>query len=550
MKKIFFILLNLFFTFYTYAQFSEGGLPVSFSVKQVNENIDTKILESINLEKVKNEDFRNAHKKGGFRVGINIKTNFNLENSGTWTTLNNGDKIWRLKIISEGALALSLYYDKFKIPADCQVFLYNNEKTSVIGAFTELNNKANTSFATIETTGDITIIEYYKPHFVKEKAEIEISAVAHQYRLGFNGSGACQVNVNCSPEGDAWQNEKRSVLKMMYPNGEGTYYASGVLVNNVRQDYKPYFLTAAHNFILEDLVSFMPSNFFNQIRFYFNYESPSCENQLSNNTETLIGATLKTNSIDGGETSSDFAVLRLNFGDIPENYNPFFAGWDIRNTNASWGVCIHHPQGDIKKISKANNFISDTYGEITSDTHWRVTWLETQNGHGRTEGGSSGSPLFNQDKRIIGTLTGGPASCDGVIYDYYGKFSYHWQENSNQINQQAKTFLDPDNTGTLFLNGINYGEGYSVNNVELEELKIYPNPASEKIKINIEKYNITNKKVSIVIYSIIGKKFKKIDVFKGKKVLEIDINDFQNGMYLIELKEENKVIARNKLLVF
>ncbi|MDZ7845751.1 MAG: hypothetical protein U5L96_02660 [Owenweeksia sp.] len=52
-------------------------------------------------------------------------------------------------------------------------------------------------------------------------------------------------------------------------------------------------------------------------------------------------------------------------------------------------------------------------------------WAATANGHGVTEGGSSGCPLLDADGLIRGVLTGGLATCvANTDPDYYGKFSY------------------------------------------------------------------------------------------------------------------------------
>ena len=93
--------------------------------------------------------------------------------------------------------------------------------------------------------------------------------------------------------------------------------------------------------------------------------------------------------------------------------------------------------------------------------HWRVTWVATETNHGVTEGGSSGSALFNQDKRIVGTLTGGSSFCTALNSpDYYGKLSYHWDGN-NPISEgeKLKYFLDPANTGEEILDGSLVGDG-------------------------------------------------------------------------------------------
>ena len=135
---------------------------------------------------------------------------------------------------------------------------------------------------------------------------------------------------------------------------------------------------------------------------------------------------------------------------IPPKYNPYYCGWDASTGNSSSGVCIHHPDGDIKKISTyITPLTSGTWGS-TPNTHWIVRWAATANGHGVTEGGSSGSPLFDDEGLIIGTLTGGESSCQNPTGpDMYGKISYSWASNGSSAEQQLKPWLDPGNTGIL-----------------------------------------------------------------------------------------------------
>jgi lysyl endopeptidase len=137
------------------------------------------------------------------------------------------------------------------------------------------------------------------------------------------------------------------------------------------------------------------------------------------------------------------------------NFNAYWNGWDANNSVVAGGAGIHHPAGDIKKISTFNATpSSQTYGGSTANTHWRFSWSANSNGHGVTEGGSSGSPIFKSNGRIFGTLTGGSSFCNQLTApDLYGKVSYHWTSNGTNTNYQLKTFLDPGNTGALVLDG-------------------------------------------------------------------------------------------------
>jgi hypothetical protein len=80
--------------------------------------------------------------------------------------------------------------------------------------------------------------------------------------------------------------------------------------------------------------------------------------------------------------------------------------------------------------------------------HWRVIWFA-----GITEQGSSGSPLINNSRRVIGQLYGGNSSCTALdSADWYGKFSVSWN-NSTNPKRRLSDWLDPNNTGATILDG-------------------------------------------------------------------------------------------------
>ncbi len=111
---------------------------------------------------------------------------------------------------------------------------------------------------------------------------------------------------------------------------------------------------------------------------------------------------------------------------MPTAYNPYFNGWDRSDEAGDDGVSIHHPDGDIKKVSTYEQMVSSTFW-TGKPTHWMLWWAETTNGKSITQGGSSGSPVFNQDKRIIGDLTGGYASnsCDNPSPSFMERYTGH-----------------------------------------------------------------------------------------------------------------------------
>ncbi len=437
------------------AQPSSGGSPSSFTMKGIPTEYQSVVLTKPNLDAVIAEDLLRDKNGMFYRCGVSVPTNLNLENSGSWFELPNGDRIWRLKITIPDAKALGIYYDHFWLPPGGRLFLYDEAHKQVLGAYTEQNNGDNGVFVTELTYGESVTLEYYEPSRTKGRALINVNEVAYVYRgvknhngnlKDFGDSESCEVNINC-PEGANWQDEKKGVARIFVKSSAGYGWCSGSLVNNVNQDCTPYFLTADHcgnESSASDLTQWV---------FYFNYEAPSCTNPSTAPTaNTITGCTLKASGGSGGDTGSDFFLVL--FSSSP-TFNPYFNGWDRSTTASTSGVSIHHPAGDIQKISTYTSaLVSDSWGGTVLNTHWRVVWASTASGNGVTEGGSSGSPIFNSAGLIIGDLTGGGSLCTSLTSpDMYGKFLYSWDQNGTTAATRLKDWLDPGNTGAMSLNG-------------------------------------------------------------------------------------------------
>ncbi len=471
MKKIktLILLILLGFSGGLVAQVSQGGMPLSFQrTSELTKNIDNVFVNPPNMSQIRVEDERNEKNGEMYLVARLMDVEFSMENSGTWDFLLDGTKIWRLSITSEDAKALSLHYNQFYLPKGTKLFLYNANKRQVIGAFTSRNNPTgNRRFSTEIIEGETTTLEYIQPSDVTEKPIINIFKVSYIYRgvegligqyrtnraTNFGASGPCEVNINC-PEGNNWQTEKRGVAEIFAVVAEGAGFCTGTLINNTQEDGTPYFLTADH--------CGGTSQNMDLWEFYFNYETPSCPNPMSEPSyNTISGCTLKSRGpISGG---SDFLLVELN-ETPPSNYNVYYNGWDISTTPASSTIGIHHPSGDIKKISKGGALTSDTYNNCIPNAHWKVVWQATTTNHGVTEAGSSGSPIFNENtKKVVGTLTGGMASCSNQSGpDFYGKLNIHWTENGTTNADRLKPWLDPNNSGVTSLNGWDPNNGGNV----------------------------------------------------------------------------------------
>ena len=450
----------------TLSQISKGGLPPSFKYQQTLRSlaVETNVPVSFYAKDIQVTDSWQAREGAPMPVSNLISVDYTMDNSGYRTTLPGGEEIWRLNLKAKDAVALMLYYEDFYIPEGGKLFIYSSDKSQILGAYTHETHPSGGLFATEFIGGDELILEYVYPETNKENPRICIDEIGYGYNSAalreFCGittrasSGSCMVDVNCE-EGDAWQNEKKGVCYTIQRVGNKNYICTASLMNNTAEDFKPLVLTARHCAVGGGNTA--SSSDMEQWLFYFHMEREGCGNEfLPTMAKTMTGCRLLVNTGMGG--GSDGMLLLLK-NDIPENYDVFYNGWDRRDIVASSGVCIHHPSGDYKKISTyKDNIITYTFSstEFNGDKNacWNVTFLATTNGHAVTEGGSSGSPLYNENKLVVGTLTGGSSSCvNPKGLNIYGKMSYHWNKYSTDSTTRMDVWLDPLGIGVETFNG-------------------------------------------------------------------------------------------------
>ncbi len=446
MKQLFttFLFLSLFSIIgFTQNIQGDGGLPKTFKQTLNTKDIDTWIFETPDISSLQAEDAINDPKgTAPWRFGYNNYTDLNLNNSGTWIETINGSKIWRVVLSCEDALTVNLTFTESFIPEGNELYVYNPEKDFILGSFNE-NHIYKGELGTELVPGNTVVVEYFIPNG-NDLGVINVSTVTHGYRTAnefsekaFGSSGGCNMNANC-PDGATWVNERNSVV-MLVSGSSG--FCTGALINNTLNDGTPYVLTANHCY----------SNPTNWI-FRFNWQSANCNNPGGQPSfVSLSGATLRSR-----RTPTDFCLVEitggLDNGTVPASYNPFFAGWDNTGDVPSSTVCIHHPAGDIKKISFDDDAasISQSMGSSEASSTWTVQWDRNTT----TEGGSSGSPLFDQNHRIIGQLWGGGASCQNInAPDYYGRVSKSWNPSGSNTTNQLEHWLDPNSAGAGFVDG-------------------------------------------------------------------------------------------------
>jgi hypothetical protein len=425
-------------------QMSYGGIPASFSLlkKATLSSVPVIEMESVdNNQLLLNErSDPNSLKSFHFAKGFNVDISPNY--SGQWT-LNDDMKIWRLGLRSKGAWSLNLIFDKFIIPRGALLFIYSKDYSKVLGAFTSDNEQSSGYFSTYPIPGDEITVEYNEPLKSLFTGELHISSLNHDYKNAFGSrplgeSGRCNRDVYC-PDVISYITEKQSVVDLIIGGRE---LCTGTLVNNTNQDRTPYVLTAGH--CIENASDAQ------QTVFCFNYESPACGNGESSLNgyadQTMTGAILKARS-----DSLDFALIQLETFP-PAVYRPYFMGWNRSTVIPTSTTAIHHPVGDVKKVCKDNN--PPTIGNYNQDFTPGSFWVIGKWDIGTTETGSSGCALLNQNKLMVGSLTGGTATCADPTNDIFAMFSKQW-DHYKTSDQQLKVWLDPGNTGVTELSGLN-----------------------------------------------------------------------------------------------
>ena len=292
--------------------------PVSFSQKNLIWKDSVIVMPELDMDAIRVEDSIDKINHRLPRMGYPHHVNFNLENSGEWKTLSNGDRIWHLVLACPGANSMFILFDKFWLPEGAKLFLYGKNTKSLRGPFTSVKNKKGTKENPDKYGGagivydDVVVVEYYEPKNVLEQGIVSISVVTQYYRgfdksryhgnhKGLNSSDTCQVNINCK-EGWRWQNEKNAVA--MFSTLEGSRFGTGALINNTANNKRPFFLTANHCLEGEDAISNPNCDWI----FWWHYESPNCNN-LEDDPDyyvTTEGATVLAN-----DSVLDFALLEL-----------------------------------------------------------------------------------------------------------------------------------------------------------------------------------------------------------------------------------------------
>jgi len=324
------------------------------------------------------------------------------------------------------------------IAATARLMVYSSDYSNIVRPFDRLDVTPEAELWTPVVGGEEIVVEVYVTTAQRPQLQLHLSQIGSGYRffgagptanVGLDGgSGPCQVDVVC-PGSSAWINEIPCVAAI---SSGGSIFCTGFMVNNTAQDGRNFFITANHCGVTSGA----------SLVCYWNYQRPVCGAGTGPLTMFNTGAAFRASYLQ-----SDVTLVELNATPNPA-WGVTYAGWDRSGTNATSSCGIHHPSGDDKKISFENQAtITTSYlGTSQPGNGSHVCVIDWDSG--TTEPGSSGSPLFDQNHRVIGQLHGGYSACGVNLADWYGGFALSWTGGGSN-STRLSNWLDPLGTGAM-----------------------------------------------------------------------------------------------------
>ncbi len=575
----------------SFAQISQGGLPLSFSHTN---NITPVVVHNYATPdwqaqlKADNDIAEEDRFSGPLVGGLVSAADFGFPQSGSFTSLKDGSLIWQGVIRVADAPSIALYFDRFELPKGVQLFVYNGNRKQVAGAFDARNNDVSGMFAIDVIQGEKVFVELNIDAGIALgdiKMHIDKAVVMHrgnehlrQYITGedqlidqldnqLNGrSSVCMINAIC-PLGDNYANNRKATVQTIQQSGNFASFCSGTLVNNTAntpENCKPLLLTAAHC----EASGTLDTSAFSQIMVRFNFERTTCDNTGITNGSTMTGVRVRSRSHLAGtspnQINGDFMIYELRQA-IPAAYGAVLSGWNRSNsitqtlTSPQQFTGFHHPGGDNKKLSVSQQISSRGStgggGNNPNGNRWRVNIT-----NGYVAGGSSGSGLFDGEGYLIGIAsTAGeinpPASCQvnsngdevmAMSRVNYQKLWHAWEYTMDGTadNRRAKPWLDPINSGVEQLGPwttqcvekeIEEPTAIIRNNDLDKAIELYPNPSVDG-RVSLQ-YNLKNAQhLQIAIIDLNGSVVREHRINNALSgVQSLNLQSLANGLYIIKI---------------
>lgn len=360
------------------------------------------------------------------------------------------------------AYSINFIFSEFYLPKNAKLYITNSGGTILYGPVTIENNSENEIFLTDLIQGDNATIYLFEPTQEQGKSRLTIRKAIQAYQnlfsslySDFGASDTCNNDIACFPD---WDTESDALALVLLSNGEEM--CSGSLLITTDYSFKPYFLSAFHCIDIGDpdilwyddedendgfLDEYEKTEAENWL-FRFQYKMSSCGGHITTTSVTYNGADFKS-----AWHYTDFALMEMDNSPLGDDRFSWL-GWNRTGNNPSSGAGIHHPSGDAMKISFENNQFQLSNWNGTNN-HWLLSFDD-----GVVEHVSSGSPIFDQNKRVVGQLHGNQNYTQYLSYceqprAEYGRFSLSWTGGGADTSRLSN-WLDPVSSGAYTTNAL------------------------------------------------------------------------------------------------
>ena len=315
-----------------------------------------------------------------------------------WRTASDGSRAARVEVQSQGAAGVRVALNLSRAVPGMTV-RFSGSSGGVFGPVDARDIRADVekfgNYWSPVVDGEVAVVEFDVPAGTRiAGVEAQIPLVSHSFvpavelrglslkRLVDIGSALpCEYDVACTTQSAALTSAANAVAAMTFskPSG-GLYLCTGQLLNDSVADNVPYFFTANHCIDSAAAAS--------TISTYWFFESNACGSNAVRPDYIVqaAGAKLLARSPDW-----DWALVRLN---AAPPAGATFSAWRAEPVAAGTALTVlHHPSGDLKKVSfgTAGGYVADgLYSGTTPATFIYMTYTA-----GETEGGSSGAGVLS-----------------------------------------------------------------------------------------------------------------------------------------------------------
>ncbi len=366
------------------------------------------MLPPVDVDRLRQEDAERDPWDKVLRWGVGRDIQVHMTD-GRWHDLPGIGRLWVVDVIAAEALAMRVQFSDMNLPEGATLHAYSvADNRKVAGPYGGTGLFENGEFWGPTLYGDQTRIELFVPQqadmqFAAGNEFFRIGRIQHMYRDPVQeafqdgedrGAGPCHNDASCYP---AWADVVSASAGVGWV-GTNSLWCSGTMLNCTANDQTPYWLTANH--------CLSSAGDANSAEIYWLYQRNGCGGSIPSVASVPQSAVCQ---VMGTGSASDYTLLMIR-GEIPTGL--FWAGWYSGTvSNGTNTTCVHHPDGDYKRISFGTKSSNST-------NYVRINWYD-----GPTEPGSSGSGIFRDStQQLYGQLCCGISACGSETWDDYGYF--------------------------------------------------------------------------------------------------------------------------------